>query len=106
VAILCWNAARGRQVTEACHYAGVRVPDQVSVLGGDHDELMSHISSPPLSTIDLPAEQIGYEAARLLEGMMRGKKARKRPLLFPPTGIIVRHSTDTLAIATYSRPRP
>jgi LacI family transcriptional regulator, galactose operon repressor len=98
VAILCWSAARGRQVTEACHYGGIRVPDQVSVLGGDHDELMSHISSPPLSTIDQPAEQIGYEAARLLEGMMRGKKPRKRPLLFPPTGIIVRHSTDTLAI--------
>jgi LacI family transcriptional regulator len=98
VAILCWSAARGRQVTEACHYAGIRVPDQVSVLGGDYDELMSHISSPPLSTIDQPAEQIGYEAARLLEGMMRGKKPRKRPLLFPPTGIIVRHSTDTLAI--------
>ena len=98
IAMLCWSAARGRQVTEACHYAGIRVPDQVSVLGGDHDELMSHISSPPLSTIDQPAEQIGYEAARLLEGMMRGNKPRKRPLLFPPTRIIVRHSTDTLAI--------
>jgi LacI family transcriptional regulator len=85
-------------VTEACHYAGIRVPDEVAVLGGDHDDLMSHISSPPLSTIDQPAEQIGYEAARLLEGMMRGKKARKRPLYFPPTRIIVRHSTDTLAI--------
>jgi LacI family transcriptional regulator len=98
VAMLCWSAARGRQVTEACHYAEIRVPDQVSVLGGDHDDLMSHISSPPLSTIDQPAEQIGYEAARLLEGMMRGKKPRKRPLFLPPTRIIVRHSTDTLAI--------
>lgn len=98
VAMLCWSAARGRQVTEACHYAGIRVPDEVAVLGGDHDELMSYISSPPLSTIDQPAEQIGYEAARLLDGMMRGKKARRRPLYFPPMRIIVRHSTDTLAI--------
>jgi LacI family transcriptional regulator len=98
IAVLCWSAARGRQVTEACHYANIRVPDDVAVLGGDYDELMSHISSPPLSTIDQPAEQIGYEAARLLEGMMRGKKPPKRPLLFPPTRIIVRHSTDTLSI--------
>jgi LacI family transcriptional regulator len=98
VAVLAWSAARGRQVTEACHYAGIRVPDDVAVLGGDYDELMSHISSPPLSTIDQPAEQIGYEAARLLDGMMHGKKARKRPLLFPPTRIVVRHSTDILAI--------
>lgn len=98
VAMLCWSAARGRQVTEACHYAGIRVPDEVAVLGGDHDGLMSEISSPPLSTIDQPAEQIGYEAARLLEGMMQGKKARKRPLYLPPMRIIARHSTDTLAI--------
>jgi LacI family transcriptional regulator len=98
VAVLCWSAARGRQVTEACHYAGIRVPDEVAVLGGDYDELMSSISSPPLSTIDQPAEQIGYEAARLLDGMMRGKKARRRPLLFPPTRVVVRHSTDTLSI--------
>jgi LacI family transcriptional regulator len=96
--VLCWSAVRGRQVTEACHYAGVRVPDEVAVLGGDYDELMSNISSPPLSTIDQPGEQIGYEAARILEGLMRGKKARKRPLLFPPTRIVVRHSTDTLTI--------
>jgi LacI family transcriptional regulator len=97
-AVLCWSAARGRQVTEACHYAGIRVPDDIAVLGGDYDELMSHISSPPLSTIDQPADQIGYAAAELLEGMMRGKKPRKKPLFFPPTRVIVRHSTDTLAI--------
>jgi LacI family transcriptional regulator len=97
-AVLAWSAARGRQVTEACHYAGIRVPDEVAVLGGEYDDLMSDISSPPLSTIDQPAEQVGYEAARLLEGMMRGKKAPKHPLLFPPTRIVVRHSTDTLAI--------
>ena len=86
--MLCWSAARGRQVTEACHYAGIRVPDEIAVLGGDYDELMSHISSPPLSTIDQPAEQIGYAAAELLEGMIRGKKPRKRPMLFPPTRIV------------------
>jgi LacI family transcriptional regulator len=97
-AILCWSAARGRQVTEACYYAGIRVPDEIAVLGGDYDELMSYISNPPLSTIDLPADQIGYAAAELLDGMMRGKKPRKRGLFFPPTRIVVRHSTDTLAI--------
>jgi LacI family transcriptional regulator len=98
IGVLCWSAARGRQVTEACHYAGIRVPDDVAVLGGDYDELMSHISSPPLSTIDQPAEQIGYEAARLLEDMMHGKNVPKGPILFPPTRIAVRQSTDILAI--------
>jgi LacI family transcriptional regulator len=98
VAVLAWSAARGRQVTEACHYARIRVPDDVAVLGGEYDELMSHISSPPLSTIDQPAEQVGYEAAKMLESMMQGKKTPKTPLLLPPTRVVVRHSTDTLAI--------
>jgi LacI family transcriptional regulator, galactose operon repressor len=98
IAILCWSAARGRQVTEACHYAKIRVPGDVAVLGGDHDELMSNISNPPLSTIDQPAEQIGHEAASLLNQMMHGQQPIQRLTLFPPTRICVRHSTDTLAI--------
>ena len=92
------GTARGRQVTEACHYAGVRVPDQVAVLGGEFDDLMASISNPPLSTIDQPAEQIGYMAAEMLAGMMAGKKTPHQPVLFPPSRIIVRHSTSTLAI--------
>jgi LacI family transcriptional regulator len=98
VALLCWGAARGRQVTEACHYASVRVPDEVAVLGGEYDDLMTSISNPPLSTIDQPAEQIGYAAAELLARMMAGKKPPAQPVLFSPSRIIVRHSTDTLAI--------
>ncbi len=98
IALLCWSAARGRQVTEACHYAGLRVPDDVAVLGGEFDELMASISNPPLSTIDQPAEQIGYAAADLLAKLMSGRKPPTHPILFPPTRIDVRHSTDTLAI--------
>ena len=98
IALLAWSAARGRQVTEACHYAGLKAPDEVAVLGGEYDDLMSNISHPPLSTIDQPAEQVGYAAAELLAKMMAGRKTPAQPIVFPPSRIIVRHSTDTLAI--------
>ena len=98
IALLCWGAARGRQVTEACHYAGVRVPDEIAVLGGEFDDLMASISNPPLSTTDQPAEQIGYAAAEMLARMMAGHKTPPQPVLFAPSRIIVRHSTSTLAI--------
>jgi LacI family transcriptional regulator len=98
IALLAWSAARGRQVTEACHYAGLGVPDDVAVLGGEYDDLMSNISYPPLSTIDQPAEQVGYAAAELLARMMAGRKPPAQPVLFPPSRIDIRHSTDTLAI--------
>jgi LacI family transcriptional regulator len=74
------------------------VPDEVSVLGGEFDELMASISHPPQSTIDQPSEQVGYAAAEMLAKMMAGGKPPTQPLLFPPSRIDVRHSTDTLAI--------
>jgi LacI family transcriptional regulator len=98
IALLAWSAARGRQVIEACHYAGLRVPDDVSVLGGEFDDLMSNISNPPQSTIDQPSEQVGYAAAELLDRMMSGRKISVEPLLFPPSRVDIRHSTDTLAV--------
>jgi LacI family transcriptional regulator len=97
-ALLAWSAARGRQVTEASHYAGLKVPDDVAVLGGEYDDLMSNISYPPQSTIDQPSEQVGYAAAELLAKMMAGKKPPAQPLLFPPSRVNIRQSTDTLAI--------
>ncbi|MDC0936675.1 XylR family transcriptional regulator [Pirellulales bacterium] len=97
-AILCWSAAGGRQVTEACHYAGIRVPDDVAVLGGENDDLMNEISDPPLSTIDQPGERVGLEAARILSRMMRGEPKPEEPTLLSPTRVIVRHSSDILAV--------
>lgn len=98
VGLLCWSAWRGRQVTEACLHAGIRVPDEAAVLGGDHDDLMAMISTPPLSTIEQPAERIGYEAAAHLQRMMLGERLENRTVMFSPTRVIVRQSTDVLAI--------
>lgn len=98
IAVLCWCAARGRQVTEACHYANIRVPDEVAVLGGEYDELMEDISNPPLSTVEQPAERVGFEAAQLLSRMMKGESSPTEPIFISPTRVNVRHSTDILAV--------
>ncbi len=98
VGLLTWNAVRGRQITEACRHAGIGVPEQVAVLGGERDELMSDASSPPLSTIDQSEYRVGQEAAKLLESLMKGDKPPRKPIVIPPGGVIERQSTDTLAI--------
>ena len=74
------------------------MPDDAAVLGGDHDDLMAMISTPPLSTIEQPAERIGYEAAAQLQRMMQGERLEKRTVMFSPTRVMVRQSTDVLAI--------
>jgi LacI family transcriptional regulator len=97
-AVLTFDSAYGREATEACRRAGLRVPEEVSVLAGEHDELFSSISTPRLSAIDLNPRQIGYEAAALLARLMAGEKPPARPLLIPPAGILSCLSTDTLAV--------
>lgn len=87
------------QVLTACRAAGVRVPDDACVLGVDNDELITRVGNPPLSSIALPTQRIGFEAARLLEKLMAGEPPPPKPLLFLPISVVARQSTDLLAIA-------
>lgn len=97
VAIYTCNDDYGMQVLDACRRAGVLVPDAVAVLGVGNDECLCHVANPPLSSVDLDAERIGYRAAELLDRLMAGKPPPKQPLLIPPRGVVARASTDVLA---------
>jgi LacI family transcriptional regulator len=98
VGIFTWAITPGRELLEACRLANLSVPYEIAVLGGNDDELLCDASWPPLSGINVPTEQIGHEAACLLDRMMRGGKSTLGPTLLSPTGVISRRSTDTVAI--------
>jgi len=98
VGVFTWGSERGRSVLNACLEAGIAVPEQVAVLGGDDDELLCAICTPPLSAIVTPAEQAGYEAARILHVMMEGKPAPGEDVLLAADEVHTRQSTDILAI--------
>lgn len=98
VGIFAPNDIWGVQLTEVCLRADLQVPEDVAILGVDDDDLLCEFARPSLSSIALPNQRIGYEAARELEGLLRGKKARSRPLLLPPLGVIARRSTNILAV--------
>ena len=98
VAIVTWTTEQGRELIHACRRAELLVPEQVAVLAADNDELLCEACIPSLSGIALTSERIGYEAAALLDRLMRGGRARKRPILIAPTGVLARQSTDTLAV--------
>ncbi len=98
-AVVAFDSRFGREVTEACAHSAVRVPEDVSVLAGEFDELFSSVSVPRLSAIDLGPRRIGFEAAGLLARLMDGAAAPDGPVFIAPTGILAYQSTDTLAIA-------
>ncbi|MEO1496211.1 MAG: DNA-binding transcriptional regulator [Planctomycetota bacterium] len=97
-ALLAFDSIQGRQVTEACAQTGLVVPDDIAVLGGEHDELCSRVSSPPLSGIDQSPGEVGFRAAEMLHQQMNGQRPAESDLRVPPRRVITRQSTDKVAI--------
>jgi LacI family transcriptional regulator len=85
-------------VLEVCRTMNIKVPEEICVLGVDNDELTSKVTHPPLSSIALPTHKIGFEAAHLLDRLMSGEAPPAAPILFPPTGVVARQSTNLLLI--------
>ncbi|OYP32392.1 XylR family transcriptional regulator [Rhodopirellula sp. MGV] len=98
IGIFACNDFRGQHILEACQTAKVSVPDEIAVLGVDNDHVLCDFCDPPLSSIIPAAERIGYQAALLLDQLMRGEKPADLHLRIPPLGIAERLSTDVLAI--------
>jgi LacI family transcriptional regulator len=87
---------RGRHVIEACREKRLRVPDDVMVLSVDNDPLLCELCEPSLSSIALDAYRAGYEAARILDGLMRGQTAEPDlRILVSPTHVSRRQSTSS-----------
>jgi LacI family transcriptional regulator len=98
LAVFACNDVRGRQVLAACTRIGLLVPEDVAVLGVDNDEVICSLALPPLSSIKPDTFQIGFEGAANLDALMNGASPPDRPILIPPQGIVVRRSSDVLAL--------
>lgn len=98
VGVLACNDARAQQVIDACHIVELNVPEKIAVLGIDNDDLVCDTTSPPLSSVALGTEKAGYEAARLLDNIMSGRKNKPHAIITYPTHIVVRQSTNIFAI--------
>jgi LacI family transcriptional regulator len=94
----CYDV-RGRQVLDVCRRIGVGVPDDVAVIGVDNDDLLCSLSDPPLSSVVPDTHRTGYEAAAMLDRMMRGEAVGSSLTPIPPKGIVTRQSSDVLATA-------
>ena len=71
--------------------SGRNVPDDVSIVGFD-DLRLAQFTSPPLTTIRQPADEIARHSTELLLGIIAGRKPRKLHHLFLPE-LVVRSST-------------
>ena len=91
---------RGREVIELAVSCGQRIPDGLSVIGVDDDELLCDLSPVPLSSIALSAERAGEEAVRRLVEMIRAEKPLQltSDIIIEPSYCVERLSTDCINI--------
>lgn len=90
-AVFVCNDLMGVGALSAAHEAGVRVPQDMSLIGFDDIEL-AHFTSPPLTTIAQPKHRIGVAAVDMLLERIQGGRVEARTVLFQPE-LVVRNST-------------
>jgi LacI family transcriptional regulator len=98
IGILAADDAWALQLTEVCRQMELRVPEDVSIIGVENDELLCNLARPPLSSVQPDARRVGIEAAQFLDRMLLGRVRPKHSLLLKPARVVERRSTDILAI--------
>ena len=89
--MVCANDRLAARALMVAHRAGVRAPDELSVVGvGDVDEATSTI--PPLTTVSVPRRQMGdLGIPRLVELLKGGAPPPNKTVLY--THLVKRESS-------------
>jgi LacI family transcriptional regulator len=96
--IFCYNDCVAADIVDACIESGIKIPEQVAVLGVDNDPVICDCVQVPLSSVRHDLEGMAYEAAALLDRLMNGEPAPSSPKRITPKGVVTRKSTDILAV--------
>lgn len=89
--MFCGNDLIAMGAMSALEESGVRVPEDVSVIGID-DIFFAFLARPPLTTISVPREQLGVKAFEALDRMLKLKR-HMGPNYMLETDLVVRRST-------------
>lgn len=93
--VTCYNDLVALGVMRALHELGIRVPEDVSVMGFDDLELLKYLPVP-LSTVHVPKRQIGETATRLLIRQIESKGHAKPERITLDAEVVIRASTAPL----------
>jgi len=97
-AVFCANDGRARAVAQRVERLGMKVPDELAILGVDNDPFECDLTRIPLSSIELRFEELGYRAAERFWALYQGERVAEKTVLVGPSHVEVRLSTDYLAV--------
>lgn len=96
-AILCESDLMAAGVYRACHQAGIRIPEDLSVIGFNNS-LVCTLLEPALTSVDQQLGILADAAAQMLEQQIRGEVLPERTRKIP-TQLICRDSVRPLAVS-------
>lgn len=96
LAVMTSDDRRSLELVAACELAGLRVPEDISILGCENRSVELGLCPTKLSSVDLNRRLIGTNAARTLDVLMSGGAVTGGALV-QPKGVVARASTATFA---------
>jgi len=100
IGIFAAHDPSGRLLAETCRSLSIRIPEEVAIVGANNDTHVCGMTYPPLSSIEIPWDHIGYETALQMERLLENPSTiTNEPLLIPPTRVVPRRSSDFLSVS-------
>lgn len=109
IGIISVTDARARHLLQTCENIGLMVPEQISIIGIDNEELTRYLTRTPLSSVGQGCLAMGHSAARMLHNILirnAGKKdviIKKKyghpRIIIPASRVFARTSTDFQSIS-------
>lgn len=97
-AIVCASDVMALGAIRAVQARGLRVPEDVSIVGFDDSPLMA-LTNPPLTTLRQPVAAIAYAAVHALAAEIAGEHSTRSPVVLA-SDLVVRGSTGPAAAAS------
>jgi LacI family transcriptional regulator len=90
---------RARQVLDACRLVGLKIPEEVAIVGVDNERIICDHVHPTLTSIARNNQLEGYRAAETLDRLIQGEEVSLEQDSIPPLEIVERASTATFAVS-------
>lgn len=96
IGVFCCDDNQAVILAEACNALGLRIPQEVAIVGVDNDEILCNMSNPPITSIDVDIERGGYEVAAMTVQMMHDPSFKGQDIVLQPLHIVTRESSNMI----------
>jgi LacI family transcriptional regulator len=87
-----------RIVARYIRLAGLRVPEDIALVGVDNDVVECELLAPPLSSVMVPWQELGTCAANLVQRVLAGEQLEVQRWVTAPIAVAARRSSEIFAI--------